>query len=538
MKHRVFFAAASVLIACADQDESDQPAVDVNAPRVDIVAPARGTIAGDVTEIGVAGTVIDDSGYVTSVTVNGVPASLGYGGTWSARVSVTPGTTLLHVVATDSNLNQTTATRAVVVGPMASLDQRVVAGIRAMVSSEAASAFAREAAAFISNDDLSPAVTGMQIVNTGADCNFARATISNLTVADATVHIDPTTNGMAGDVTLDDLRIGMRLQWSDACVEGTRDVVVTARSAAVGGVVVLAGSEGKLRLHLEDRAVELTGLDIELAGVPDKIAQMLALDDAMKPALGAVTERLLGQPLVEPLARLYGTRTIEATTIEVDATPTQVTFTADAGLYSFDTLLRARGAQGQFVFVPNPAPKLTGTLGFEVALSDDTANQLLTSMWSAHAFDAKLALDNGTYGAISEHYDTAELTLVVPPHVDASTDAPRLTYGDWIARLQRGDTVAQVAIHATNRLYVVKREDGRLHFDVSPATIDIDIIGGNTPVTKGQYEAIKTFAFARIHASSKAALATIPMPVLGDPVLTNLWLESADGYLLIRGDVQ
>jgi hypothetical protein len=504
------------------------------------VTPARGTIAGDVTEVNVAGTVIDDSGQPVRVTVNGVPAELGYGGTWSARVRVTPGTTLLHVVATDSSYNQTTATRAIVAGPMISLDQRIASGVRAMISARASAAFARDAATFIESGDLSAALREMTpIADVGSDCQYARASIASVDVGAADVHIDPTAQGMATTVALADVRIGLRLQWADACAAGSRDVVATARSVAVTGMLVLGANERALALRLDDRRVEITGIDIETFDVPEKIVTMLALDDRTKTGLAEMTERLLGQPLVEPLARLRGTRMIEATTIEVDAAPTDASFSTDGGTYAFDMLLRARGADGQFVFVPNEVPSWGAAQGFEVAVADDVANQLLGSMWSVRAFDTKLSLKGGTYGAISQYYDSAELTLVVPPHVDATADAPTLTIGDWVVKLERGGEVTTVAIHATSGLYVVKRDDVKpLHIDISPRDIHVDIVSASAPVTKGQYEAIKAFAFGRIHASSKAALAALPLPVLGEPVLTNLWLEAQDGFLVIRGGVR
>ena len=73
------------LTACSDAEyDPDAPAIDPNAPRVHITSPARGTFAGDVSTVVVSGTASDDSGVVSSVTVNGVPAVVEADGSFKA----------------------------------------------------------------------------------------------------------------------------------------------------------------------------------------------------------------------------------------------------------------------------------------------------------------------------------------------------------------------------------------------------------------------------------------------------------------------
>ena len=74
MKLQTLFAVVAVLGGCTyDPSYPDRPAFDWNAPRIEIVSPARGTVAGDVTQVVVTGTASDDQA-VASVFVNGVPA--------------------------------------------------------------------------------------------------------------------------------------------------------------------------------------------------------------------------------------------------------------------------------------------------------------------------------------------------------------------------------------------------------------------------------------------------------------------------------
>src|SRR5688500_4182967 len=132
MKHPSLFAIVAACIGCSVPDkDAGAPAFDRSAPRVQIVTPERGTIAGDVPRLVVRGTASDDDGDIARVTVNDVLADLAPDGTWVAELVVTPGTSLLHASVIDGQGHRGAATRAVVAGPMAALDRHVPSGIRA-----------------------------------------------------------------------------------------------------------------------------------------------------------------------------------------------------------------------------------------------------------------------------------------------------------------------------------------------------------------------------------------------------------------------
>ena len=83
MKPQTLLAVFGAVVGCADHPyEPDAPAFDRNAPRVHIVSPARGTIAGDVTHVLVTGTASDDLG-IKSVSVNGAQTAVADDGTVS-----------------------------------------------------------------------------------------------------------------------------------------------------------------------------------------------------------------------------------------------------------------------------------------------------------------------------------------------------------------------------------------------------------------------------------------------------------------------
>ena len=82
------------------------------------------------------------------------------------------------------------------------------------------------------------------------------------------------------------------------------------------------------------------------------------------------------------------------------------------------------------MFVGNTIPTMDMSQGFQLALADDAANQLLTSVWSADGLDGMFDLKTGEYGSVGQLFDAVELEAKVPPFVDASTDHLILTVGD------------------------------------------------------------------------------------------------------------
>ena len=545
MKLQTLFVVGAALVGCSFEDKYPSgPAFDRDAPRVHIESPVRGTIAGDVTHVRVSGTATDEGGSVAVVTVNGVPAVLADDGTWAAELEVVPGTTLLHAIAFDAEGNQGAETRAIVSGPMVALDRHVTDGIRATLSAPALNALGRGTATFIEAGGLMSAVQGMNPVvdsGDGPDCLYAQASITSLTVGNADVLMGPTDSGVLVSAVLDDVRVGLHLQWAVSCFDGTRDVVLTAQRVNVQGLLAIGVVDRKLAVQFNDPNVQVTGFDLQLPGVPDTIVSMLGLETVIRPILGSLTERLVVPMATKSLAALDDTRTIDVagTRVEVDVEPTKISFTPHGGTISLDTSMRAYGDTGQFVFVPNLVPSLGMKHGFELAIADDAANQLLTSMWSAKAFDTTIDLDDGAHESIGEIYDAVQLDLMVPPHVDAERRPLELTMGDWIATFKRDQVVERtVAIHAKTALYVVEGDDGKLRIDVSTPAVEVDVLGEQSSISKAEYDAIKAFAVERITAVGSAAAAAIPLPALGDATPTNLWVDPESGYMLVVGDVQ
>jgi len=539
------------VVACADNAyDPNAPAIDPNAPRVHITSPTRGTIAGDVHMVTVTGTVTDDSGAVAEVKVNDVVATLAADNTFTASVPVTAGTNLLHAVAKDAQGNVGKESRAVVAGPMATLARHIPDGITATLSAQTIDAIARGAAGFIKTGNLTAAIAPMNpVVNVGAptgpDCLYGQAHITSLTVSDADILMSPQTGQIFMSAELTNPRVGMHLQWAVGCLDGSRDIVVTASKISVQGNLKVGVVADKFDIKLENQNVQITGFDLQLGGVPDTIIDMLSLDTALGPIIGWATERFVVPMLNNSLAGLNETKTVDVfgKQLQIDIKPSQINFTRDGGMVLLNTSLRAKNDTGNFVYVPNTLPAMDMSQGFQLAVADDTANQLLTSLYSAKALDGTFDLANGSYGDVGKLFDSVQLEAKVPPYVEANGDKLIMTVGDLMATFKNGGAVTtQVAINAQVELKVVEGMDGKLRFDVGTPTTYVDIldeaIEGSNSLSNADFEAIVSFSLSRIVAVGSGSLGAVPLPAFGGVAVTNLTIQDQFGYLIVGGEVQ
>ena len=540
---------AIAALGCADKPfDPNSSEIDPNAPRIHITSPARGTIAGDVQTVKVTGTATDDSGVITSVTVNDVVATVAADGSFTAEVPVKPGTNLLQAVAKDGQGNTGKESRAVVAGPMATLARQVPDAITATPSAQTFDAIGRGAAGFIEDGDLTALVQPMNPVvdvGGGPDCLYGQARITSMDVGGADILMAPQNGGVFLSGELTNVRVGMHLDWAVSCLDGSRDIVISAQRISVQGMLRVGIVGRDFDIRLEDQNVQITGFNVDLGGVPGQIVDMLSLDSALGPIIGWATERFVVPMLNKSLAGLNEVKTIDVlgTQVDIDVKPSQIHFTREGGKVLLHTSLRAKADTGSFVYVPNTLPTMDMSHGFQLAVADDAANQLLTSLWSAKGMDRTFDLNTGSYGEIGQLYDSVELEVKVPPYVDATDGRLELTVGDMMGSFKLGGSVTtQVAINARVELKVVSGSDGKLRFDVGTPTVYVDVldeqIEGSNQLSNAEFEAIVSFALSRIVAVGSGTVGAIPLPSVGGVAVTNLSVEQQHGYLIVDGEVQ
>jgi hypothetical protein len=338
----------------------------------------------------------------------------------------------------------------------------------------------------------------------------------------------------------------MALQYAAACVDGGRDVMATAQQIHVTGVLKLGVNGDRFAINFDDQDVKITGFDVDLGGVPGAIVDVLHIDTMMGPVIGWVTEHVAVPYVNNTLSSLNKTQTIDVlgTPVDISLKPARITCDVTGAIIELDSELRAHDdtTSPGFVYIPNVVPDMNLAQGFQMAVADDAANQLLGSFWAAKGMDVNLDLKNGSYGEIGTLYDRVELSAKVPPFVDASGDTLRLTVGDLMATFKHGDEVAtQVALNACFDVKVVAGDDGALRFDVGTPEVFIDVmdegVDGANQLSNAQFEAVASFGLSRVVAFGSGALGAVPLPAFGGVSVSDVAINPADGYLIVGGEI-
>jgi hypothetical protein len=542
------------LTACSDHPyDPGAPAIDPTAPRIHITSPRRGTFAGNVKTLVVSGTATDDT-QLAQVLVNGVEATIDAAGAWQATIPIAAGTRLIHAVARDAQGNVAKESRAVVSGPMRAIATGVPRAITAAMSAQTFDAVSRGITGFLQTGNLEAIIAPHNPVihvGGGPDCLFAQASITRMSVGSATtVSLTPGTGGLRLDVELDRASIGMHLSYAVACFDGSRDIALGASHIKVTGTLTVGVNRGAFEIQLVDPAVKVTGFDVDLGGVPGEIVDLLHLDSAISSIIGWATEKFVVPLLNRALGALdpAGTVSVLGTPVDIAVSPARIRFDVSGAMIELDSMLRARGdaASPGYVYLANQVPPISTdstASGFELAIADDAANQLLASFWAARGMDKAFDLATGSYGNIGQLYDRVELSAKVPPFVDASGGSLRLTIGDLVATFKRGAAVAtEVAVNAEVELAVTTGADGRPRLDVGTPTTYVDVldenIDGANSLSNAQFEAITSFALSRVIAVGSGAVGAIPLPSFGGVVVRDVGIVEQAGYLVVDGDIQ
>ena len=543
---------AGSLIGCDQEYDPDAPAIDPNAPRVHIISPARGTFAGDVGMVTVTGTALDDEA-VSSVTVNGVTAAVQADGSFSALVPVTAGTNLLHAIAKDAQGNAGKESRAVVAGPMEPIAQMVPQAITASMTAQTFDAIGRGLTGYMTGGNLTAAVAPLNpVINYGApngpDCLYAQGRVTGVTVGSTSkILLAPQLGGIYLEADLVNPKVNMGLAWSVSCIDGSRNVSVGASRIKITGVLKLGVNGDKFEIHLDDQDVRITGFNVELGGIPGEVINYLSLDTALGPIIGWMVERFAVPYVNSSLQALNETKTVDVlgTLVDIKVRPARIDIDIPGAVIELDTQLRARNdsASPGFVYVTNQVPVMDMNRGFELAVADDGANQLLGSFWAAKGMDAGIDLANGSYGEVGKLYDRVEIQTKVPPFVDASGDKLVLTVGDMLATFKNGAKITtQVAVNAQVELKVVAAPGGGLRLDVGSPVTYVDIldenVDGTNALSNAQFEAIATFALGRVVAVGSGSVGAIPLPSAGGVAVKNVKVSQQAGYVVVDGDVQ
>ena len=527
------------------------PAIIPDPPVLQVTSPERSLIQDHAGAITVTGTVVPNAkgAAISKVMVNDVAAVVGADGTFSAVVNVPAGATLIHTEATDTAGGKATDTRSVEAGELRAPGAEVENAITAALSKEAFAKIASIAGPMIKNTDMQPLLAPMQPMihsgdSNGEDCLFGRLYIDNLTMTDAKIQLTPVDGGLAFYAEMDGLDVPGHMRYAVACISGQDTTDVSASKVSISGTLLISpdGMNG-FTTQLVDQNVVLEGLNISAGGVPGAILDIIPLDSVIQYVAPKAAEMFMGPMMNKALGALGGPQKLNVLgkTIDVQVSPTDISFTSSGGLVTLDTKMLIEGTESSkgFIYTDNGMPTMDPGQGMQLGLADDLANEMLSQLVAT-------GLLNLSMPASANTFDSTSIAMTSPPMIsaDPADGQMRLYLPDMMATFTlQGVPVGKAAINAKVDLKIVPASgnDYAVAIQLGKPTIEVDVLGdiqNKTEFTNDDLStAVKLSLDSQITTIS-ALLGSIPMPQMAGLQMKDLSITAQSGYVMMKGTLQ
>lgn len=546
---RNLIIAASLLTsaaACTDSpDEMKDP------PQLRIDSPARSTVRGEAGMVKVTGVVAPNavSGEpVEKVLVNNVQATLGPDGSFSATIQVKPGATLITTSARDAAGQLAEDTRAIHAGELRKVGSMVEGALTASMSKAAFAKISGAASTMIEGLDFMPILAPMQPMahagdEGGEDCLFGRMYVDDVKLANADISIIPTNAGLQFRAQIDGLDVPGHARYAVACVDGTNTVRVKAQRVVVAGTLVVTpnGPQG-FKTALTGETVTITGLDIQASGIPGAAIDLLSLDKIAGYVISKAAPLAMEPMMNQALGGLAGPQSVDVMgkTLQMEVDPSAIDIDATGALITLDTKMLIKGTETSpgFIFTDNALPNMEPGNGFALGLADDLVNEMMAEMKETGLMNLSMPATGGTF-------DNTDIAMSLPPMVSADPADGKLKVilGDMIATYtDHGTPVAKAAISAAIELKVVPAANGygvalELGKPTAKVTVMDDIANATRLTNEDLQLATEGCLQAQIATISKL-LVNIPLPAVAGLQMRNMKLDSDDGYVMLKGDIE
>lgn len=531
-----FLAAACT---SAPVPPSDPPALVVTSPMRSLVQSAAG-------QIQVTGTVSPnpEGDPIKTVMVNDVAAIVGSDGSWSATISVPEGATLIHTVATDDNGGTAKDTRSVQAGTMTANGSNVKQALTAALSTQAFAKISAAAGPLIKQTDMAALLAPMQPMQhagdeDGPDCLYDQLFVDNLTMSDAKFSLVPAAGGIAFSAEIDGLDIPAHVNYAVACYSDSNTVEVTASKVVVSGTLRVApDGKGAFTTTLDSPDVEITGMNLSASGLPGDILNMIDINGLLTYVVEQGAEQFMGPMMNDALGALGGPKTLNVLgqTITMQVVPSDVELTPAGGTITLDTQVLVAGtanARG-FVFTDNSKPVFAAGSGFQMAIADDLANEMVSEFTALGVLDLTMPSAGGSF-------DSVALTTNNPPMISASgTDGKlHMVLGDMtMTFLLAGKPVGTAALNAMVDVKINPAGNTLavgVELDNPVIDIDVDDATNQTRFADDDLSALVSAVVGAQIDSVGKLLSVIPIPAFAGLQLQNVSVGGTDGYVMLTG---
>lgn len=541
--HLVAVASLAVSAAACTNDLGPRP----EPPVLTVTAPERGLMQEGLTSVEVRGTVAPGpSGVkVASVEVNGALATVADDGSFSAFVPVHPGANFIATKAIAEDGASADDTRGVITGRFLASNTMIANAISAALSKEAFATLGDTAAELVATTDLGALVMPMNPViakglsNGEEDCLYGKVSVRpGLDVQSADIAIVPGDSGLALDVTLSGLFIPLHARYAAACLDGDTDITIRATTARVRGTIAVTASGGRFHVTLESPIVSFTGFNLSASGVPGAVLSLLDLNNEIGNVLADAMEKFVGPMVEQAVAGVHiGPQTVPlmGKNVTVEVAAAGIAFDTAGAEMILDSKIQVGGSDRRFFFTDDQVPPTRGTAGVQLAIADDTVNQLLTGFWAAGGLDLTIPKNLGNYDAI-------RLEAKAPPIVTGTAEGSlRIVMPDLVAHLtQHEQEITTVAMNVEMGLKVTPHPTvaNIAQLSIEPPTISADVLFDVSGMPDAALEDFLPFMIEHELATFAPLLAAVPLPAVAGIRLSNLNVGTTGSYVTVSADIR
>lgn len=540
----VSLLALVVVSGCASEEASEPAAF-----RLQIDAPERGTMRADLAPVPVRGRLVSLDGSPiagAAVDINGTTVPVAFDGTFAGEVPVVAGTNLIHTAATDANGNHTEDTRAVLAGASTAVDSPLADSINVAISDDAFARIATAAGGLLATMDMGALTAPMNpVVNAGApngeDCLFAIVTLLDVGFSDPTITLVPRQGAMAFTAELRDLDVPLNARYAAACLDGSTDIRVTADRVFVSGTLSMNIINGQLAVALDQPEVQIDGFYLAASGVPNKVLNLFDMNETIASVITWGFERFMPGMLRDAMADFQGvhqTLPVMGHELDMSLAPTSIALSPSGAILRMDTRMSVVGSEATdgFVFTPNGTPSVTAGNGFQLAIADDLANQLLAGFWAVGGLDLTVPHQAGPF-------DTLTVEARLPPRVTGTAGNLEIVVGDMLATLS-ADGVAQATLAVNLELDLVVDGTGNviaLRIGDAPvihADVVEDEVTNVTGFNNDDLDALLELSIRHMVDTIGTVVGEIPIPSVAGVTVNDLDIGGRDGFVTVTGSLR
>jgi Glucodextranase, domain B len=517
-------------------------------PVLTVTSPARGLVQSGAGRITVTGTAMPSASGdpVARLTVNGVPAALQPGGSFTTTIDAPNGAMLLETVAVTDKGGSVTDTRAIQSGQLRKVGTGIDRAITAALSADAFTRLSTVAGPLLKTMDLAAMLAPMQpMMIAGDDLANVKLSVTALHFRDTRIALAPVNGGLSFTAAFDGLDVAANVAYSGVLVpDGSTDVAIHADQVTITGTldVAPAGTTG-FATQLIDSTVNTVGLKLSASGLAGQILDLLnsELGSTVQSMVSQSAELAMGPLVNQALGAFAGPQRIDVLgkKLDLQVSPSALTFTPSGALVALDLQALLEGSESSpgYIFTDNGAPAMDARRGFQLGLADDLVNELLAEVHALGLLDLDLHDDYGLF-------DGAQFHLAMPPMISANTrdGAMRLVIGDMKATFtHHGATVVKAAINAQVDLKIAPAANAQevaLQFGHVDLRVDVLDDAHNPAGASGDDLSGATALGVGIQLDSLSKLLiTLPVPSVAGIQLEHLSIGADSGYVMMSGQI-